>query len=97
MVSECWIEEKKVEKMTQPSKEPCKKEACNIQACLSKNNFLPQRFLRYGLSFPVKLQDNYPSPTEIVSKSYRNSVSKLSSSCSIAASNVNTNPHIVHQ
>ncbi|XP_047958857.1 cx9C motif-containing protein 4 isoform X2 [Salvia hispanica] len=46
MVSECWIEEKKVEKMTQPSKEPCKKEACNIQACLSKNNFLPQRCVK---------------------------------------------------
>ncbi|KAK8486662.1 hypothetical protein V6N11_033115 [Hibiscus sabdariffa] len=29
--------------MAQPSKEPCKKEACDIQACLSKNNFLPQR------------------------------------------------------
>ncbi|KAF2555281.1 hypothetical protein F2Q68_00013131 [Brassica cretica] len=29
--------------MPQPSKEPCKKEACDIQACLSKNNFLPQR------------------------------------------------------
>ncbi|CAN6543274.1 unnamed protein product [Malus baccata var. baccata] len=27
----------------QESKEPCKKEACNIQACLSKNNFLPQK------------------------------------------------------
>ncbi|XP_042497497.1 cx9C motif-containing protein 4 isoform X2 [Macadamia integrifolia] len=29
--------------MPQPSKEPCKKEACDIQACLSKNNFMPQR------------------------------------------------------
>ncbi|XP_021285847.1 uncharacterized protein LOC110417706 isoform X1 [Herrania umbratica] len=29
--------------MAKPSKEPCKKEACDIQACLSKNNFLPQR------------------------------------------------------
>ncbi|KNA26093.1 hypothetical protein SOVF_000130 [Spinacia oleracea] len=29
--------------MTQPSKEPCKKQACDIQACLSKNNFNPQR------------------------------------------------------
>ncbi|XP_044489424.1 cx9C motif-containing protein 4 [Mangifera indica] len=29
--------------MAQPSKEPCKKEACDIQACLTKNNFLPQR------------------------------------------------------
>ncbi|KAL3843678.1 hypothetical protein ACJIZ3_001081 [Penstemon smallii] len=28
--------------MAQPSKEPCKKQACDIQACLSKNNFLPQ-------------------------------------------------------
>ncbi|XP_018502409.2 cx9C motif-containing protein 4-like [Pyrus x bretschneideri] len=27
----------------QESKEPCKKEACNIQACLSKKNFLPQK------------------------------------------------------
>lgn len=33
--------------MPQPSKEPCKKEACDIQACLSKNNFMPQR---YGLA-----------------------------------------------
>ncbi|EEF33377.1 cx9C motif-containing protein 4 [Ricinus communis] len=32
--------------MAQPSKEPCKKEACDIQACLSKNNFLPQRCLK---------------------------------------------------
>ncbi|KAJ7968014.1 cx9C motif-containing protein 4 [Quillaja saponaria] len=29
--------------MAQRSKEPCKKEACDIQACLSKNNFLSQR------------------------------------------------------
>ncbi|XP_024637245.1 cx9C motif-containing protein 4 [Medicago truncatula] len=32
--------------MGQESKEPCKKEACNIQACLSKNNFLPQKCLK---------------------------------------------------
>ncbi|CAK7357104.1 unnamed protein product [Dovyalis caffra] len=30
--------------MAQASKEPCKKEACDIQACLSKNNFLPNKF-----------------------------------------------------
>lgn len=30
--------------MPQPSKEPCKKEACDIQACLSKNNFLSQKY-----------------------------------------------------
>ncbi|CAJ1940425.1 unnamed protein product [Sphenostylis stenocarpa] len=30
--------------MAQASKEPCKKEACDIQACLSKNNFLPQKY-----------------------------------------------------
>lgn len=30
--------------MAQPSKEPCKKEACDIQACLSKNNFSPTRY-----------------------------------------------------
>ncbi|BAT77417.1 hypothetical protein VIGAN_01553000 [Vigna angularis var. angularis] len=29
--------------MAQATKEPCKKEACDIQACLSKNNFLPQK------------------------------------------------------
>ncbi|KAF4359164.1 hypothetical protein F8388_005273, partial [Cannabis sativa] len=28
----------------QENKEPCKKEACDIQACLSKNNFLSQNF-----------------------------------------------------
>ncbi|XP_054800328.1 uncharacterized protein LOC129304630 [Prosopis cineraria] len=32
--------------MPQPSKEPCKKQACDIQACLSKNNFIPQRCLQ---------------------------------------------------
>ncbi|KAG4929112.1 hypothetical protein AAZX31_17G000900 [Glycine max] len=32
--------------MAQASKEPCKKEACDIQACLSKNNFLPQKCLK---------------------------------------------------
>nr|XP_009800943.1 PREDICTED: cx9C motif-containing protein 4-like [Nicotiana sylvestris] len=32
--------------MTQPSKEPCKKQACGIQACLSKNNFLSQSSVR---------------------------------------------------
>ncbi|WVZ11453.1 hypothetical protein V8G54_015983 [Vigna mungo] len=30
--------------MAQATKEPCKKEACDIQACLSKNNFLPQKY-----------------------------------------------------
>ncbi|RRT52856.1 hypothetical protein BHE74_00046146 [Ensete ventricosum] len=29
----------------QKNKEPCKKEACDIQACLSKNNFNPERYL----------------------------------------------------
>ncbi|KAK7819433.1 hypothetical protein CFP56_040379 [Quercus suber] len=29
--------------MAQATKEPCKKEACDIQACLTKNNFLPQK------------------------------------------------------
>ncbi|XP_039123886.1 cx9C motif-containing protein 4, mitochondrial [Dioscorea cayenensis subsp. rotundata] len=28
------------------NKEPCKKEACDIQACLTKNNFNPQRCLK---------------------------------------------------
>ncbi|XP_050209280.1 uncharacterized protein LOC126659991 [Mercurialis annua] len=32
--------------MPPPIKEPCKKEACDIQACLSKNNFLPQRCVK---------------------------------------------------
>ncbi|XP_059653552.1 uncharacterized protein LOC132300476 [Cornus florida] len=32
--------------MPPPIKEPCKKEACDIQACLSKNNFLPQRCIK---------------------------------------------------
>ncbi|WMV12401.1 hypothetical protein MTR67_005786 [Solanum verrucosum] len=32
--------------MAQASKEPCKKQACDIQACLSKNNFLPQRCVK---------------------------------------------------
>lgn len=32
----------------QQSKEPCKKEACDIQACLSKNNFLSKRFSFYS-------------------------------------------------
>ncbi|KAL3625655.1 hypothetical protein CASFOL_030509 [Castilleja foliolosa] len=32
--------------MAQPSKEPCKKQACDIQACLSKNNFLPQKVFK---------------------------------------------------
>ncbi|KAM1023745.1 hypothetical protein ACFX13_045300 [Malus domestica] len=31
----------------QESKEPCKKEACYIQACLSKNNFLPEKCLKF--------------------------------------------------
>ncbi|KAK6915943.1 Mature-T-Cell Proliferation I type [Dillenia turbinata] len=29
--------------MGKASKEPCKKEACDIQACLTKNNFNSQR------------------------------------------------------
>ncbi|KAL7119606.1 hypothetical protein ACP275_02G073000 [Erythranthe tilingii] len=32
--------------MGQPSKEPCKKQACDIQSCLSKNNFLSQKCFR---------------------------------------------------
>ncbi|XP_031489745.1 uncharacterized protein LOC116257271 [Nymphaea colorata] len=27
-------------------REPCKKEACDIQSCLTKNNFIPQRCLQ---------------------------------------------------
>jgi hypothetical protein len=30
--------------MAQPSKEPCKKEACDIQACLSKNLFDSKKY-----------------------------------------------------
>ncbi|KAL8160515.1 hypothetical protein V2J09_002052 [Rumex salicifolius] len=33
--------------MVQPSKEPCKKNACDIQACLSKNNFNSQRCVHF--------------------------------------------------
>ncbi|CAO2834779.1 uncharacterized protein LOC130809874 [Amaranthus tricolor] len=29
--------------MAKDNKEPCKKQACDIQACLSKNNFNPQK------------------------------------------------------
>ncbi|KAJ1265111.1 hypothetical protein BS78_08G053800 [Paspalum vaginatum] len=32
--------------MAQPSKEPCKKEACDIQACLSKNMFDSRKCVR---------------------------------------------------
>ncbi|KAF5733180.1 cx9C motif-containing protein 4 [Tripterygium wilfordii] len=32
--------------MAQQSKEPCKKEACDIQACLTKNNFLSHKCLQ---------------------------------------------------
>ncbi|KAK2966082.1 hypothetical protein RJ640_025578 [Escallonia rubra] len=32
--------------MAKPSKEPCKKEACDIQACLVKNNFLSHKCTR---------------------------------------------------
>ncbi|KAG2623347.1 hypothetical protein PVAP13_3KG055200 [Panicum virgatum] len=32
--------------MAQPSKEPCKKEACDIQACLSKNMFHSRKCVR---------------------------------------------------
>ncbi|KAI8532094.1 hypothetical protein RHMOL_Rhmol11G0186300 [Rhododendron molle] len=32
--------------MPQPSKEPCKKNACDIQACLSKNNFDSRNVVR---------------------------------------------------
>ncbi|KAI3445606.1 hypothetical protein Pfo_002271 [Paulownia fortunei] len=35
--------------MAQPSKEPCKKQACDIQACLSKNNFLSQKLTVFRL------------------------------------------------
>ncbi|KAL9246132.1 hypothetical protein vseg_019706 [Gypsophila vaccaria] len=31
--------------MPQASKEPCKKQACDIQSCLSKNSFNSQRCL----------------------------------------------------
>ncbi|CAN6353087.1 unnamed protein product, partial [Urochloa humidicola] len=34
------------EEMAQPSKEPCKKEACDIQACLSKNMFDSRKCVR---------------------------------------------------
>ena len=36
--------ERERERMAQATKEPCKKEACDIQACLTKNNFLPQKY-----------------------------------------------------
>ncbi|XP_076903416.1 uncharacterized protein LOC143558465 [Bidens hawaiensis] len=32
--------------MAKEVKEACKKEACDIQSCLSKNNFLPQRCIK---------------------------------------------------
>ncbi|CAN6339877.1 unnamed protein product, partial [Urochloa humidicola] len=39
-------EEEEGEGMAQPSKEPCKKEACDIQACLSKNMFDSRKCVR---------------------------------------------------
>lgn len=49
--------------MPQPSKEPCKKEACDIQACLTKNNFIPQRFVLSHLFLYCCLDDfdSYPA------------------------------------
>lgn len=43
-------EEEGSEGMAQPSKEPCKKEACDIQACLSKNMFDSRKYA--PLCFP---------------------------------------------
>uniref|UniRef100_A0A453K7R6 Cx9C motif-containing protein 4 n=1 Tax=Aegilops tauschii subsp. strangulata TaxID=200361 RepID=A0A453K7R6_AEGTS len=37
---------KRRSEMAQPSKEPCKKEACDIQACLSKNLFDSKKCLK---------------------------------------------------
>uniref|UniRef100_A0A0E0MKC4 Uncharacterized protein n=1 Tax=Oryza punctata TaxID=4537 RepID=A0A0E0MKC4_ORYPU len=53
--------EEEEEEMAQQSKEPCKKEACDIQACLSKNMFDSKKYLpgqcqgagRQELSFVV--------------------------------------------
>lgn len=39
-------EEEEEEEMAQQSKEPCKKEACDIQACLSKNMFDSKKCVR---------------------------------------------------
>uniref|UniRef100_K3YAL2 Cox19 family protein (CHCH motif) n=5 Tax=Panicoideae TaxID=147369 RepID=K3YAL2_SETIT len=39
-------EEEEGGEMAQPSKEPCKKEACDIQACLSKNMFDSRKCVR---------------------------------------------------
>lgn len=49
--------------MPQPSKEPCKKAACDIQACLTKNNFIPQRFVLSHLFLYCCLDDfdSYPA------------------------------------
>ncbi|KAM2812051.1 hypothetical protein COP1_044615 [Malus domestica] len=40
----------------QESKEPCKKEACYIQACLSKNNFLPEKLKNH-----IQIQPQIPN------------------------------------
>lgn len=49
--------------MPQPSTEPCKKAACDIQACLTKNNFIPQRFVLSHLFLYCCLDDfdSYPA------------------------------------
>jgi hypothetical protein len=41
--------------MAQPSKEPCKKEACDIQACLSKNLFDSKKYDFFSSSWFLQL------------------------------------------
>uniref|UniRef100_A0A0D3HS36 Uncharacterized protein n=1 Tax=Oryza barthii TaxID=65489 RepID=A0A0D3HS36_9ORYZ len=43
--------------MAQQSKEPCKKEACDIQACLSKNMFDSKKYV-YGFLVFTSCQDS---------------------------------------
>ncbi|KAK9287121.1 hypothetical protein L1049_015532 [Liquidambar formosana] len=44
--------------MAQDSKEPCKKEACNIQACLTKNNFDPRNRRNEELTIFILIYKN---------------------------------------
>ncbi|KAG7015011.1 hypothetical protein SDJN02_22642 [Cucurbita argyrosperma subsp. argyrosperma] len=70
--------------MPQPSKEPCKEEACDIQACFSKAIVLPHK--KWLLVFMTSLHcANARSPCKLGPFSY----------CSIAVRTVITNQLIV--
>jgi hypothetical protein len=67
------------------SKEPCSQEACDIQACLKKRGFIPERYAQMeNLTFVKEFLRTSPMKTQTIMETANRMFSKLTSGIFLA-------------